>query len=236
MRVAILIAGHIRTWNDYAKQKLIDFIGTQHTFDIFLSTHHTRERSEYLKEEVLSESEIISLFSGLPLRDISVDDDTLLPPTDLDVKNHYIWRMWRKVATANDMRKKFVAKHDINHDYVVRYRPDIVVMNSFDFTVLPTLSSEIIIGFGTTLGYPDDMFAIASPEVMDQYCDLYKVYRKGVGTHTIVGVTLKKYPVYKHVQLGIIRTVKAPYLGKITEELKDGLFLDYFRKENFGHK
>ncbi len=240
MKIALYLAGHLRTWNNFIKDKLRNFI-KGYDVDIFISTHNSNNRtemrgeSEYKILKEYSDEEVKSLFEGLPVKNIDIDSDKL-PHPYLKEENaqYYSWRMWRKVWKCNEMRKQYEKDNNITYDYVIRMRPDIIAMELINFESLPKLDRNIIIGFGTTLGYPDDMFAISSPKVMDHYCDISKTDRSDSAPHEIVKFTIKIYPIFAYLQLGILRNDRKEEPGKYIDEI-DGLFLNYYLKNEYGH-
>lgn len=108
------------------------------------------------------------------------------------------------------MRKKYEMDYRIKYDYCIRTRPDIIHFETINFEMLKdvNLDDNIIIGFGVSLGYPDDNFAICVPKMMDEYSDLnFKTDVFSAG-HGIVKSIIDKYPVWLYVQIGIYRKWK----------------------------
>ena len=243
MKIAIYIAGHIRTWCDLTKKTLLNFMNG-YDVDIFISTHDTLDRQEnvdldiYKKEKyTASHDEIKKLFEGLPVKDILIDTDDVEPPIEVDNFRRIAWKMWRKVYECNEMRKKYEKEHNISYTYCVRYRPDTVIMQKVEFEKLPPLETNIIGGFGPTLGWPDDLFAIGSPKVMDHYCNLEKALIPGCGPHKIAGVTFDVYPIHSFIQTAFIRRTTNHDDYHPRRQIVDfnGKFLTYFIKEEYGH-
>lgn len=202
-RVAILICGHLRSFCPQYISRLKEFMQGANC-DIFVSSHYTSDHSSYTKNrfsKVYSRADFDILFRDLPVRDIFVDSDQH-PDND---KYNYCWKMWRKVNDAWNMSVKYAKENGINYDYVVRTRPDILTRELPDWDKLPPLDNNLIIGFGPGLGYPDDIFAIGSPKVMEHYCDIQKVIDHQLLPHKVVEYTLNKYPEFGRCLTSIIR-------------------------------
>jgi len=214
MKLALYLAGHLRTWSDNSAQKLLALL-QGHDVDVFIATYNNIDRSdnqnmpEYKDVKfILSDEEIAAQFSKLPVREIIIDSDKVEPPVIVDRFRTGAWKMWRKVQQCNDMRIKYQEKNNIKYDYCIRHRPDTLVLQSIDFGKLPPLQTNIIVGFGATLGWPDDQFAIGSPTVMNHYCNLEKALYPESGFHKVAGFTFDVYPIHSFIQTAMVRPTK----------------------------
>src|SRR6266404_3078336 len=77
--IAIYIAGHIRTWNNYIKQHLQKLI-SNYDVDIFISTY---EENNLFPDKSKISLNIKNLFNGLPVKDILIEQDNIIPPKEL---------------------------------------------------------------------------------------------------------------------------------------------------------
>lgn len=135
--------------------------------------------------------------------------------------------MWKHVWNCYNMIG------EEKYDYIVRSRPDIVILEPIKFEELPSLNDNLIIGFGGTLGYPNDMFAIGTGDAMKDYCDISKMIKYSLCAHEVVGYTLVKYPIYKHIQIGIVRCFSKQERAKNEIKLGDEQYLSFYPKEKF---
>ena len=202
-RVAILICGHLRAFGDVYLSHLKKFMQGAKC-DIFVSSHYTSDHSSYEPNRftrIYYEKDFEKLFEGLPVRGFHIDSDQH-PDND---KYNYCWKMWRKVNEAWKMCMDYSMKTGVQYDYVVRTRPDIIVREMPRWDKLPPLNKNLIIGFGPGLGYPDDIFAIAAPNVMEHYCDIKKVIDHKLLPHKVVEYTMNVYPEYGRCLTSILR-------------------------------
>lgn len=242
-RIALYMTGHVRTWTTLSHDAL-SWIIAGYQVDIFAALHDTLDRADntdwevYKAEQYTASPESIkALFAGLPIREFTIDSHTLEPPIEMDMFRTAAWKMWRKVHECNEMRKVYERANDITYDYIVRYRPDTIIMERIPFEFLPKLDTSIICGFGPTLGWPDDLFAIGNPMVMDHYCNIEKAFIPGCGPHKIAGLTFDVYPQHSYIQTAFVRrTIDHDDYHPNREIFKFGKwFLTYFNKDHFGH-
>lgn len=141
--------------------------------------------------------------------------------------------MWRNVWRCHSMAKEYEKTHGFKYKYYIRSRPDLIYMEKIDFNNLPPLDKSIIIGFGGSLGYPDDQFAIAEEKVMDHYCGIRKVLDNWLIPHEVVQHTINKYPVCGHFNIGLVRFRKQPQPNKIIIQVDDDKWLMTYKRETF---
>jgi hypothetical protein len=142
---------------------------------------------------------VLELFSPLNIKGLDIDEDV-----NSDQRN-YCWKMWRKVHACMNLCTEYAARNNIIYNYIIRSRPDLMIKEYINFDILNPLVDRLIVGFGSTLGYPDDQFAIAAPCVMHHYCDIQKVIKHDLLPHKVVEYTLNVYPVFARCQISIIR-------------------------------
>lgn len=107
------------------------------------------------------------------------------------------WKVWRNVSDGYELCKKYEEKNDVKYDYYIRSRPDLLYKERINFNKLPKLDDRLIIGFGSTLGYPNDQFAIGSGDAFKDYSDIEPAERESLFAHERVARTLEKYPIWK---------------------------------------
>jgi hypothetical protein len=78
MKLAVLIAGHLRTFDWINVGSLMNFLHG-YDYDLFVVTHRTLDRSEqkhyYGHDLVMSDDDIRGKFKGLPLKELKITDD-----------------------------------------------------------------------------------------------------------------------------------------------------------------
>lgn len=140
----------------------------------------------------------------------------------------YCWRMWRNVSDCYDMAHDYANIHNIKYDYFIRGRPDILYMERIDFSKLPPLTHNIVIGFGTNLGFPNDTFAIANNPAFEHYCSIENVVKNSYYSHDIVADVINKYPIYKFFDLAWKRRNLDPVSNTWTKKE-----IQYFPKRQY---
>jgi len=147
-------------------------------------------------------------------------------------ENDTSWEMWRNVWKCHSMAKKYEKNNGIKYKYYIRSRPDLVFLEKIDFNKL-LLSENIIIGFGGTLGYPDDQFAIGEEKVMDSYCDIFKVLNLWLHHHETVLHCIYQYPVCGYLNTGLVRMKLNPEPNKIIVKVDEEKWLMYYDRKSF---
>jgi hypothetical protein len=140
--------------------------------------------------------------------------------------------MWNHVWACYNMSKKYASENGFVYDYHVRSRPDIICMENVKFDMLPPLDKNILIGFGGTLGYPDDQFAIGGEgEAWDHYCDIEKTVIHSMWCHEMVKYTIDVYPVVGRIQVArIVYRSPANAGTPVTWNLDDESYVTMYKK------
>lgn len=181
MKVAILLVGHIRTWElcrENFIQRLQQSSGDQ--IDIFVHTYTqlTHKNNPYEKNpKDLTQEEIMDKLSGLNVVQLIIEDcDTV---TNDFIEKYPKYRNFsganqgRALQMCNEMRKQYEIENNIQYDVIVRTRFDLILYSKPNFS--KCLSNDTIyICHGGSGGSPDDMFAFGNRKVMDEYCDRHK--------------------------------------------------------------
>lgn len=159
--------------------------------------------------------------------DICKDNDMI------EYADHSCIGMWRNVWRCHTMAKECEREHGFKYKYYIRSRPDLVYLEKLDFDRLPPLNQAIITGFGGTLGYPDDQFAIGEEEAMNAYCDLNKVLENWLVHHQVVKHTIEKYPIIGHINTGLVRLRHHPEPNKIIQQVDVDKWLMFYSRKQF---
>ena len=221
-KIAICISGFIRTWksnkNSFINElcKDIDVSKEQKSAsskssgkkqnqiknwsgDIFVHTYRQNyfEHSSKKENNILSNDELISLFSDLNIKGLYVEDREKILPLIEKIGEQYkninyysneikesssvssktvkygirILDQIRKIEGCNDLRKQYENITHTKYEYVIKTRFDAHYLSSPDWNIIDSdihKISTLYISYGATGGYPDDICAISIPEVMDK--------------------------------------------------------------------
>lgn len=84
---------------------------------------------------------------------------------------HITKSMWYSIFRANELRREYEKQNQMEYDWVIRCRFDLSI-ESFDLN-LHQLDPKKLYVSGELKPALNDQCAIASPQVMDDYCNLY---------------------------------------------------------------
>jgi hypothetical protein len=150
MRTAILITGHIRTW-EQCKDNFIESFGHLNP-DIFLSTYdlqynyHPAQKMNWMynqPDNLLSENFILNLFSDLNLKGFDFEN-ILNAHNDFDLTYNFLHPNFqnelhtilqaRKIIRAFELLEKYEENNNFIYDNVIKLRSDIH-HNKFDYEI-----------------------------------------------------------------------------------------------------
>lgn len=175
VKIAILLSGHLRSWEfckSWFEEKFIDF---NHGIDIFVDTYNELESSfptnyrQNIEENklYLTNDRVKELFAGINVVDFNIESefkyDQYKPQAD-------------KIQQGYRLYQQYVEKHNKQYDLVVRSRFDLILEKAlnYDFIYDMCVSNKKFlfqshingINFGRDL---NDQFAISTPDIMDLY-------------------------------------------------------------------
>lgn len=175
MKIAILLSGHLRSW-EYCKPWFEEkFIDSDHEIDIFVDTYNELESSfptnyqQNIEENKLyrTNDQIKALFTGLNVVDFNIESE---------FKYEQYKPQADKIKQGYNLYKQYITKHNKTYDLVVRSRFDLILENKLNYNFIHTkcttnprflFQSHINgINFGRDL---NDQFAVSNPDVMDLY-------------------------------------------------------------------
>jgi hypothetical protein len=176
MKVAILLCGHVRSWDKCKEWFLQCFKGTDifvHTYNTVLNYHPYISQTENIinNKSTLSTPEIVELI-GLDLKKIVVEDDnSVFIPSDKVITDD-IYCQYRKNFLCNNLRLEYEKENNFEYDIVIKTRFDIVC--SFDLEnilkVIDDIKTYVYISNGPSI-YPCDQIFICSSENMNILCN-----------------------------------------------------------------
>jgi hypothetical protein len=197
MRTAVVLSGHLRTW-EQCRTLLLDKIVNPTQADVFLSTWDVlgfadlRRWSVPTLEAAVTEDAVHKGY-GDCLKGLNIET---FDPTKFDVKeqinpcsgrpNHVypiyqsplsdkiiqrMRSMWYKVWDADRLRRNYETSQGFNYDRVIKARPDIAFFTNLgDYDLTQPL---IYIARSHVYLNWNDQFAVGSNAVMTLYCNLY---------------------------------------------------------------
>jgi len=196
MKIAICISGFVRTW-EYTKKSFIEQIlqDKSNEYHIFIHTYNQNlyEATAEKQDMFLSENEIKSLFDGLNVKVLIIEDRTETLPIIIKdsekykhLSNYHLqqpessdknsitipigartYDHLRKLHLCNETRKKYETENNVTYDLVVKTRFDLCYFNSPDWK--SCLDGKVYFEYGACFGWPDDTFCITTPYVMDNW-------------------------------------------------------------------
>lgn len=254
-KVALILTGHMRCWMDVYPNIFKNFIEPYDT-DVFISTWDTE--GYWTSPE--NDPKGLGINENSPKLNI-VDVHDVYRPIILDIRGHSpegmvvrkiiandmlpfciqirpfnIVSQFYKISSGYELLKEHVSKNNVQYDWVIRMRPDLVIHNGLpNFNVAPkdfmfTLHHPNHEGLGT-----GDMFFAASFEasmefykqLADIYTDATKIKRfcPHILTKRAIDRVTKEMMV-KHVELRVDKTLQHTPNGQYKDfviENKDNL-------------
>lgn len=179
MKVAILLAGHMRAWNYCRSNFMENLYNANHQIDVFCDTYNQVFRSDYkLHNEcdmqvTLTDEEIKSQFTGINVVNFDIEPEQL---------GHADLMQKRKLLRVFDSYNKHVAQHG-EYDLCIKSRFDILLHKPFDYeSVLNECNNNSKLIFISDGGVPvreNDMFAATKPEAFDIYMNRLNIIQDG---------------------------------------------------------
>jgi len=193
MKIAVVMAGHLRGW-DYCKKNFLENLyDTNHNFDVFCETYNEIYRTDYhLHNEkdmkiTKTDEEIKSLFDGINVVKFGIE------PEQLGLSEKMQKRKLLKVFNSFLEYEHFNGKYDL----CIRYRFDLLLDNKLDYEYILEKCTEnkklIFIGDGALHMPENDMFAITNS-------DTFKIYMNRLNTYPNQNEPMIHHWSMKHIQ------------------------------------
>jgi len=201
MKVALLIAGYLRSYSEninFIKKEIID---KYKDVDVYLHiTNSENSEDKYFNQ--IDDSDIKRITSDL--NPISTIIEKNIHYTDDKLMNNLI-NHWSKLYKLNSLKKLTEEYKDEKYDLVIRYRPDLSIKTEnifYEFAkgvVFIPKDSKIdkIRLTKPTDKYLCDALAFGDSVSMDNYFNIYKNLSKLMANHGVVSETL----LYKYLNL-----------------------------------
>lgn len=184
MKLAILISGHVRTWERMA-ESFKQFVDVD--YDLFVNVYdkkygyapYNQQIQKFYDDEILTQSHILKMFEGTNLVDYRIDNNDLVDEQiaiekqkvklQFDTARHgpdifySCYAQYRKLKLGFDMISDYEHRHSIKYDRVFKTRTEVAYKNGplsnilSNFTELP--NRYAIVDSGNT--FPNDVLYIA---------------------------------------------------------------------------
>lgn len=183
MKIALCLSGHFRSFSN-TKQSLLRHLNNLNDVDVFISTWKDLGLSTAYKKDNYSNlnTNIEYLFKDiLNPKLLVVEDNSIIAeykrkidiaaPHLMNVPKHpsNMWAMFYKIFGANELCKSYALKNNINYDYVIRSRPDLIY---FTDLINDIKSDHLNVArMYSSHNWTCDQIAVANPEIMDIYAN-----------------------------------------------------------------
>jgi hypothetical protein len=219
MKVAILLCGHVRSWDKCKESFLNAFKDTDifvHTYNTVLNYHPYISQTENIinNKSTLSTPEIVELI-GLDIKKIVVEDDNnIFIPSDKIIYDD-VYCQYRKNFLCNNLRLDYEKENNIQYDLIIKTRFDIVYSVGLDYILnfIDDIKTHNYISSGPSI-YPSDQVFICSSENMNILCNSLldikpednNFINTSFGPHEWVLKKIKNIKQLPGLNTGIIRT------------------------------
>ena len=175
MKIAILLCGHIRSWN---KEQ---FIQTFQNVDIFVHTYNNvfgyhpfiQNQTGISNNNIKLTNTEIESYIGITTKNIVIEDQDDIFINDTNTPIHAdTYAQYRKFKLCNELRTQYESIHNIKYDLVIKTRFDISYsLNIQQIIQLATNPNIIYISEGPSI-YPCDQIFISSGNSISFLADI----------------------------------------------------------------
>lgn len=178
MKLAVILVGNVRTWDQCKKNyKELFEKDEKKKPDLFVSTYtrkfnyhpYIQNLTSSFDDFILNKKEVVEMFDGLNVRDIQVEeseyvDDLILKESQKfhdSMKNiDSCYAQYRKLKLGLNMVKNYETMYNFKYDYIIKTRCDII-HNKFKFV---DNKEDILIDSGNV--FPNDCFFMTNRDSM----------------------------------------------------------------------
>jgi hypothetical protein len=202
-KFAICFYGHIRTWNLCKENFTTNVIESLHPIlpDIFV---HTYDKNNVVSDIIHTEEEINGMFifdlkSGetiIPKKIIVENNDKAQEKNKIEsqeigyeIGTSKTYSVIKKIKLSHDLMKEYEIKNNINYDYIMMTRPDMIFRNiSFSPDILNIINNEnCLYNFYSGSPDPSDEVVVGVPKMIEIYVSRYTQFYKIKTEHTFMG-------------------------------------------------
>jgi hypothetical protein len=177
MKIAVILVGHIRTW-EKTKDSFIKAFGKFNP-DVFVTTYdkkygfapYIRDLTKYYEEEDISEEQLRSMFDGINLINMTVDKmtdmDAHIEQIKSDIKIEYeniasFYPQFLKLKREFDVLAAYEEKNNFKYDVIIKTRTDLAY-KEFNAELSP---NNIIVDRGNV--FPNDVIFMSMRDNMEK--------------------------------------------------------------------
>lgn len=202
MKVALLISGYLRSYENSLSYIKNEIINISNNVDVYLHiTKNEKEEDRYLNL-IDEDTDIKKIISELNPKSILIEEN------DYHNRNklyNNTFNQWSKLFKLNELKKINESIHGEKYDLVVRYRPDLSIKtkNLMSFKPKP---NTIYLPYDSKIDkkklksandkYVCDALAFGDSESMDKYFDIFKNIDDYISTYGAVSETI----LYNHLR------------------------------------
>lgn len=178
MRVALCMSGGLRCFKDTAGH-FKKFVQSRLDCDLFMYGAENKDGAasnitdfKSLYNPVVCQINSIESYNTLLYSTFNVNE---LQPKAGDIRLKNMIPMFYNIWQCNQLRKQYELDHHIKYDVIVRLRPDAFFMREINSEELQqAINGDLLIPDPWNFcGGITDIFAIANPNVMDIYSDIF---------------------------------------------------------------
>lgn len=169
MKVALCLSGYLRCF-DKVYNNLNKYLLSEYDIDIFVHTwrkydYNAHNINENLVNKYYKPKNIVIEDSyKKDLAQIMIDKNTEVIRNGLGVMS-----MFYKIKACNDLKLEYEKEHNFKYDFVIRFRPDLLLQNDVNLLHSDMLSIPKYGDFGGL----NDQAAFSNSENIDKYCSIY---------------------------------------------------------------
>lgn len=181
MKTAIILTGNLRTW-EHCKSSFMEMFDD--SYDVFITTYDKvynyppfiKEWSSYNEDVIVNEEDIMKMFSGINVKNITIESDKevddIYQKEKLKFNQEANWQgnkdelvkyypQFRKILNAFNVIKKYEEENNIKYDRIIKTRFDVVYIKQ----PLDISPKQVLVDEGNL--FPNDWFFLADKDIFE---------------------------------------------------------------------
>ena len=202
MKIAILLCGHIRTWENCKNNFLKTFDSKNHEVSVFVHTYSNKYgyhpyivKKLGIPDNIDNEKINLQIFNHARYKTVTVEEELIeddVPDLDEYPVNLDIYSQIRKVRLCNKSRKTWCLENNIKYDIIIKTRMDILYDVNF---IIPENIENNTIYIPQCLEtlFPSDVCYMGNEDVMNKLIETLssKYNKKIINPHTWLSLNLQ---------------------------------------------
>lgn len=196
MKIAILLIGHLRTWDVCKENFKKTFLNEHDKVDVFLESYYETYRKDYgtrnekSKCVVENDDQIKERFSGINVVHFSLESQV-----DTNANQSQINKIKKAYLNFSNYEEK-----NGEYDLIIKSRPDLFFEDRIIYSNYFSLEeSKLILGKGIT-DHINDTFAMGKPSAMKKYLNRFSLSTESSPFHSVSNII-------KHEKLNYEETI-----------------------------